>query len=163
MPAIWRLHLFKHACQIDSLIVFVFPLSAGSAVQDQPPPSHYNNHGTKVRGGRGTWKKPIRSHTQELRVLPFINHNNNKAVFCGQRREASPSGCRTYSGAAGKTAGNSAASSCSLPTPTTFPASVRPPGPERLGLFFFCLFVVVVCVFSRFIRASNDISNNMLP
>lgn len=28
MLAIWRPHLFKHACQIDSLIVFMFPLSA---------------------------------------------------------------------------------------------------------------------------------------
>lgn len=63
----------------------------------------------------------------------------------------------------GMAAGNSAGSSCSLPTPVDIPCDCQTPRARAPQIVFLFVVVVVVCVFSRFICASNDISNNMLP
>lgn len=140
VPAIWRLHLFKHACQIHSLI----SVSSQCRISCSRPtsPSRYNNHGAKVRGGRGAWKEPIRSH-------------NNKTVFIGQRREtdAKPTVVQLLCNR-GMAAGNSAGSSCSLPTRVDIPCDCQTPRARAPQIVFFSLLLLssFVCFHGSFVR-----------
>lgn len=143
VPAIWRLHLFKHACQIDSLISVCVSSQCRISCSRPTSPSRYNNHGTKVRG----WAGRLFSLANDEK-RPRLDVKATVVLLLCNR---------------GTAAGNSAASSCSLPTRVDIPCDCQTPRARAPQIVFFFVVAVVVCVFSRFIRASNDISNNMLP